>query len=570
MAEPLTDQNTNHQEHLFAPRNIRELIDHFLEAGKTITSADSIYSVYDHAQVMINFIKTNDGKIIEAEELAIVISGIIKLNSERTQNNDSDSWIQNYIHSVGSLRDEDSKHTAYYALGIALAKEQAKLCVEGWKCKYLDPQIPLAEHNSRLGITQQEVSDLILGQVPIPNEKLMDFRLPVFADIILQVLNENDLEAIRLLALENLASLTLADERNPRLNWMNAQEALGMHSTMMEMLGEDGLAMELRNRALMQLVPEHFLQKALDHISSVEELYQKSNRINAILKDSWKKTMNRLQLTEAGIHIQTRIKTVGSIAEKLRTGRHISDLIASRVIVPEHNEPALLVADYVMSLISSINRIPDLREQVEFEHPKGEAPITINYGSRLDIERALEHIKSYFYIRKESIQQTETGFRIEYQARGRTIIIELSTARTPRIPGYEDQIGYQAAHIVTKFADQKCFEMQVVDRFAHDNNTHGYPSHALYKAALSAGTTGDKSETQSFVDEFLERTKDINQRKAMLYTEDSGNRRNPRWLRVVTLQQLQGLLLEHNSLIPNSVIASLCPADYQIITGQQL
>lgn len=353
-----------------------------------------------------------------------------------------------------------------FALGIVKSAEEFEKAAESWRTKLYGEingdQEVIPEEFQQLGFESAEAfnsafnEELLFKKASereeyVFDQRLMGYRAPMDQDTIqtmVETLSTWDVEGLMIKTAEVIDNIRRPKPGDPVAAWRDAQELLSFYGPLCEQAGFDKLAMEAYSEALWYLNGNPIGSENEGELTDIQrrvlELQQKAEQFIGI--DGLKGIQKFSNLNEE-IIFSSRVKSKGSLAEKLRLGKAQSDLVGVRLIMLNDDLGFDSLTSLIIQVIGSFEGI-DLGDV----NPNGEA-IRIN-------------LKGY-----------ENGNLQELlRALGLNNILVVVEGERPS--------GYSAVHINMRSINGEFgIEVQIVTQEGWGNNNLG-ASHILYKAGI--------------------------------------------------------------------------------------
>ena len=286
-----------------------------------------------HARRIMSIIE-REGEITinPAFRLAISIHDLIFKGNRSDQDFDP-GFLANFYQIASNLNTPD-QIGAMFSLGIAAGAYEYEKAAESWRsdiksicsdtpdlrAPYFDKDVRRflhQEHGTQPGQKSVETfkhnlaAALSDGGAQLTND-LLNWRAPLAdPDIIFPVVSDFDLEALILKAAEVTDNLRHPNFERPASGWRDAQELLSFYQPLLEVAGFRELAMVCQDEAL-----QFLNQNNSSLLSAAHKINDQANtfisRWNPNIIAGIRNSQDELMQT------YTRVKTVGSIAEKLR------------------------------------------------------------------------------------------------------------------------------------------------------------------------------------------------------------------------------------------------------------
>jgi hypothetical protein len=534
---------------------------------------------YDHARRIMSIIE-REGEITinPAFRLAISIHDLIFTGNRADQDFDP-GFLTNYYRIAGNLKPEDLTG-AMYALGIAAGAYEYEKAAESWRSDIKavcsaepDNRIPFFDKGLVKFLREEhgytpEVREIITFKSDLAavlsdsgaqvTNDLLNWRAPLAdPDIILPVVSDFDLEALILKAAEVTDNLRHPNPERPAAGWRDAQELLSFYQPLLEVAGFRELAMVCQDEAL------QFLNQ------NNSELLSAAHRINDQASTFISKWMPQIVSGIRNTHddlMQTyaRVKTVGSIAEKLRKKDKDSGTVpdAVGILAIASDASAVRIGRSGQSNAAGITRVSNFFLQslhtyqqlltsipvMRPTHTRANEPsLQINFGKETDVAGFLESI---------GLNRDVRAFSTEMD--GYNIQIKLEPERA--------EGGYQAAHLSFTYGGIG-IEVQITTETAYYTNDLGTASHIGYKANGALGKLGElyrqrksrQAEYEAEQDRFLDMLFAIRRRANFYLT----NKYDLTILSPETVKLLQSLEARFNlTSYASQLQETLTPKDY--------
>lgn len=390
------------------------------------------------------------------------------------------------LEDLQSLIDIDEQ-TTMYAIGIALSAERFEEEGEYWRHQVRNILTYPGDNSRRILSRSLEetlgdnntpdrvlyLENALVGAITNGDnnisQELLDWRAPL-GDIenMARTLVNWDIEGLVLKSLEIMDNLKHPNPSKPASAWRDAQELLSFYAPLLELGEFNELSREAYSYAY------QFLHRDPEFISCYHDLEAFDSPNEAVIKakdihEAAKRFTEsqfggysidqiiRQSLANFGGEVSGRIKSIGSILEKLRKGE-IPDTIGYKLVLPDDIEFSHIrnLIDHITSTIEELGK--GTNYNIELGHARsGDPTVEMNFAEITD--------EAYIPIRNGLYR---------YEAPPRAIS------------------NYSAAHINFHYPDPMTgriigIEIQITRERENENNTREEGHHVFYKASKGIG-----------------------------------------------------------------------------------
>lgn len=570
---------------------------------------------WTHVQGINAILEDNDNfKYTRPYQLATAIHDLVSVGTRNDEELDL-NFISDYVeHIAFGCPDRQQRVEAIYALGIAIGRYHLERQLEQWRGRFAPHSVPGEPLDTEEDSFYSELLKMSL-QVR-PNEEITDdriertkeaigralfdggaevtadllrFRLPIDILYIVELLKDNDLDAVRVAAAEELDNQRKPHPERPASTWRDAIEGQ-LLAYLLQMMGDNQLASVLRSRSLLYLNQDSPLleQAHMMHDAGEEFMDRHETKLQMLMNESYLQVMHEFALPVPRQAKQSsRVKMRGAILEKIHKSKKytaeetIPDIIGCKQTIgdlPGHVNKTLFMFHLGKRFTEELHtRGHDLPLRIghtsDLDHT-----VEITYGSAQDLESCLDGIKRARGVRdvvwdgEQAIVTIGVSGRKESDGEYHIVV---APARESKLG--DDHIGYQAIHVNavhTINGDRPKMRLGAEFRFVEDsadeNNEIGYAADFLYRAQNTMGElgeamrAGDNVKVKTLVETSLKQVRQIH-RRAKLLKEGTNL-----WLHPLTINQLSILVSDIPYLgdIMNDLYRDIYPPIYTSLLSE--